>query len=87
MASDNATFLTEAPVSSLTEIKDLVLRLNTLVDSIDTHFVSTLAQHEQDFLKAYRGQMIKVERELRFMKQKQTELTGKLMGDDEITNL
>jgi hypothetical protein len=31
--------------------------------------------------------MVKVERELKFLKSKQNELVGKLMGDDEITNL
>ena len=31
--------------------------------------------------------MLKVEKELKFLKNKQTEQKGKLMGDDEITNL
>ena len=31
--------------------------------------------------------MLKVEKELKFLKSKQNELVGKLMGDDEITNL
>jgi hypothetical protein len=62
-------------------------QLHLVIESIDSHFVKTLKSHEQDFLTAYRGQMVKVERELKFLKAKQNELVGKLMGDDEITNL
>lgn len=62
-------------------------QLNELVDHIDKHFVNTLNQYEQDFLVAYKGQMLKVERELKFLRAKQNEVMGKLMGDDEITSL
>jgi len=36
---------------------------------------------------AYKGQMLKVEKELKFLKAKQAEQAGKLMQDDDITNL
>jgi hypothetical protein len=49
--------------------------------------VATLKAYEQDFLKAYKGHMDKVKAELKFLKNKQNDLVGKLMGDDEITNL
>jgi len=40
------------------------------VDQIDSHFVNTLKNHEKGFLKAYKGQMLRVEKELRFLKNK-----------------
>jgi hypothetical protein len=46
-----------------------------------------LKQHERNFIKAYKGQMLKVEKELKFLKAKQAEQAGKLMQDDDITNL
>jgi hypothetical protein len=49
--------------------------------------VRTLANHEQDFIKAYKSQMDKVHKELKFLKNRQTEQNGKMMRDDEITNL
>lgn len=49
--------------------------------------METLAAHEDDFIKAYKGQMLKIQKELRFLKSKQDELAGKLMRDDRITNL
>lgn len=61
--------------------------MNTAADAIDQHFVKTLANHEQDFVNAYQSQMDKVRKELRFLKNRQTEQNGKMMRDDEITNL
>jgi len=61
--------------------------LNDCIDRIETHFVSTLKGHESDFIKAYKCQMIKVQKELLFLKDKQKELTQKLMRDDRITDL
>lgn len=57
------------------------------MDQIDSHFVNTLQNHEQNFIKAYKGQMVKVEKELKFLKTKQAEQAGKLMKDDDITSL
>ena len=62
-------------------------RLCAVVDKIDEHFVSTLKQHEQSFIKAYKGQMQKVHAELNYLKNKQSEQAGKLMKDDDITSL
>ena len=39
-------------------------RLLAVVDKIDEHFVLTLQQHEQAFIKAYKDQMQKVHLEL-----------------------
>lgn len=44
-----------------------------LVDSIEDHFKKTLQNHENDFLKAYKGQMVKVQKELEFMNLKKKE--------------
>jgi hypothetical protein len=45
-------------------------KLEEIIDQIDSHFVKTLKSHEKDFLTAYRGQMLKVEKELSFLKAK-----------------
>ena len=45
-------------------------QLTVLIERIDTHFVETLAAHEDDFIKAYKGQMLKIQKELRFLKSK-----------------
>ena len=62
-------------------------QLNEVINRIDTHFVDTLKNHEKNFIKAYKGQMLKVEKELKFLKNKKEEQAGKLMKDDDITNL
>ena len=62
-------------------------RLLAVVDKIDEHFVLTLQQHEQAFIKAYKDQMQKVHLELQYLKNKQSEQAGKLMKDDDITSL
>ncbi len=62
-------------------------RLDAKIFAIEHHFKHTLGQHEKNFIKAYKGQMLKVEKELRFLKGKQAEQAGKLMKDDDITNL
>ena len=61
--------------------------LQEAVSQIDSHFVKALDSHEQDFLKAYKIQMSKVEKELRFLKNKQIEQATKLMKDEDIINL
>jgi hypothetical protein len=61
--------------------------LNELIQHIDSHFLRTLTAYEQDFLTAYKGQMLRVEKELIFMREKQKEFSGKLMGDNEIVLL
>ena len=42
----------------------LNINLQSLIDEIDEHFIRTLEMHENDFKLAYRGQMLKVKREL-----------------------
>ena len=44
-------------------------------------------KHEKDFLAAYRGHMLKVQKELAFLKKKANEQEFKLRKDDRIKNL
>ena len=46
-----------------------------------------LENHENDFMAAYKGHMMKVKRELEFLRDKAVEAAGKLSNDDSITNL
>jgi hypothetical protein len=62
-------------------------QLDEVIGQIDEHFKRKLVQHQKDFIKAYEGQMLKVQKELSFLKNKQAEQAGKLMKDDDITNL
>ena len=62
-------------------------QLDDVISQIDSHFVNTLKKHEVSFIKAYKSQMCKVEKELKFLKNKKEEQAGKLMKDDDITNL
>ena len=89
---DQSVFITAAPTyqqnqNIIDEYMASYEELNLLVDNIDQHFVRTLTQYESDFVVAYKGQMLKVQKELKFLKAKQNEVLGKLMGDDEITSL
>lgn len=59
----------------------------SLVDNIDGHYKQQLQTHEDDYKKAYKQQMLKVRKELEFLKEKQNEATGALMNDDRITSL
>ena len=62
-------------------------KMNTCVDNIENQFVRVLVNHENDFMQAYRGHMMKVSNELKFLQQKVIEAAGKLSNDDTITNL
>ena len=55
------------------------------VDQIGSQFRKTLDVHEQDFINAYKIYMMKVRKELAFLKEKSNEANGKLMNDDRIT--
>ena len=46
-----------------------------------------LENHENDFMAEYKGHMMKVKRELEFLRDKAVEAAGKLSNDDSITNL
>jgi hypothetical protein len=35
-----------------------------VIDEVDKHFMKSLGKHEEDFKNAYKGQMLKVKREL-----------------------
>ena len=54
----------------------LNINLQRLIEEIDVHFIRTLDMHEDDFKLAYRGQMLKVKRELQHLKNKVNELTA-----------
>ncbi len=49
--------------------------------------MSSLGKHEEDFKNAYKGQMLKVKRELQHLKDKADEAERKLMEDDRILKL
>lgn len=57
------------------------------IEGIETHFAQSLLDHEIDFVQAYKCQMLKIQNEMVFLKDKQQELMQKLMRDDRITNL
>jgi hypothetical protein len=62
-------------------------QLNRCVDNIENQFEMVLDNHENDFMAAYKGHMMKVKRELEFLRDKAVEAAGKLSNDDSITNL
>jgi len=59
--------------------------LNECIEGIEGHFKKTLETHEQDFLNAYKIYMLKVQKELTFLKEKSNEANKKLSNDDRIT--
>jgi hypothetical protein len=65
----------------------LNINLQGLIEEIDKHFIRTLEMHEDDFKLAYRGQMLKVKRELQHLKNKADEAERKLMEDESILKL
>jgi hypothetical protein len=62
-------------------------KLCQVVNRIDEHFLETLRLHERSFITAYKQEMVKVEKELAFLKNKQREQAGRLMKDDDVTSL
>jgi len=62
-------------------------RIKELCDKIEEHFKNTLQKHQSDFIQAYKGQMVKVQKELEFMNHKKKETADKTMNDDQITSL
>ena len=62
-------------------------KLNTVISDYDQQLNSVLAKHEDDFLQAYKTHMMKVEKELLFLKNRATEQEGKLASDDRIVTL
>jgi hypothetical protein len=49
--------------------------------------MNVLTQHEEDFLYAYKQHMLKIERELQFLKMKANEQDAKLTQDVKIISL
>ena len=71
--SGNDFFINSDERRKIAEIYKQFELLNSAADQIDQHFVKTLSNHEQDFIKAYKSQMDKVNKELKFLKNRQTE--------------
>ncbi len=61
--------------------------LQNLISELDTKFDRVLERHEKDFLSAYRGHMIKVQKELNYLRRKAKEQEIKLKKDERINNL
>ena len=59
---------------------------NTFND-FDSKLDRVVEKHEKDFLSAYRGHMLKVQKELSFLKKKANEQEFKLRKDDRIKSL
>ncbi|CDW90797.1 UNKNOWN [Stylonychia lemnae] len=62
-------------------------KLEKCVDGIEDQFGNVLNRHENDFVNAYRGHMVKVQKELQYLRNKASETAGKILNDDSITNL
>ena len=62
-------------------------KLHNVIADYDTQLNQVLAKHEDDFLSAYKTHMMKVEKELLFLKNRATEQEGKLASDDRIVSL
>jgi hypothetical protein len=61
--------------------------LDSAIDSIDVQFKRALSTHEQEFLQAYKNNMMKVQKELAFLKEKSKEANSKISNDDNIKQL
>ena len=82
-----ATFLTGLKDDNKDESLLAFEKLNQAVDDIEGQFQFVLDLHKSEFLNAYKGHMVKVHKELEFLKKRANEATGKLMNDDTVTNL
>ena len=69
------------------EYTQLYSHLMQLASHIDAHYKKQLQTHEDDFKKAYEGQMQKVRKELEFLKVQQNQANLGLMNDGRITSL
>ena len=61
--------------------------MNKCVTLIEDQFTEILKRHEADFMNSYHGHMIKVQKELKFLKKKVNEAHGQILNDDRINGL
>ena len=62
-------------------------KVQNVLSDYDVQLNRVLQKHEDDFLAAYRTHMMKVEKELYFLKNKASEQDSKLASDDRIVAL
>ena len=74
-------------VTSIDKILQNFTNVQTVLGDYDLQLNKVLQKHEDDFLAAYRTHMLKVEKELYFLKNKANEQESKLASDDRIVNL
>ena len=90
-ALEASTFITKLPEDQSgalpEECKEILLAIDDRIDRVDDRFAQQLRTHSTDFVNAYMGHMVKVKKELKFLKQEQDKVTSGLMNDDRITKL
>lgn len=59
--------------TNVDEIVDVNREIQDILESFDEKLYRVLGQHEDDFLYAYKMHMVKIEKELQYLKQKSQE--------------
>ena len=77
----------QAVKQNIGDIRSTFITVNQCLDGYDKKLVEVLAQHENDFIYAYKTHMYKIERELKTLKQKSKEQDAKLTQDVRIISL
>lgn len=67
--------------------KDIHGKIHTVLDNFDEHLDNILERNEKDFLTAYRGHMLKVQKELEYFKAKTSEQEFRLKMDDHVQTI
>jgi len=72
LEAEKGTYLTGLPDESKNMEQHTLATalLRDCVNNIENQFVNVLVNHENDFMAAYRGHMVKVKKELEFLKNK-----------------
>lgn len=69
------------------QVKETFEDVQKTLGNYDDLLMNVLTQHEEDFLYAYKQHMLKIERELQFLKMKANEQDAKLTQDVKIISL
>lgn len=73
--------------TSVKRIKEMGSQLDELIVFLDEKMDNVLEKREKEFLSAYQAHMIKVQKELLYLKRKANEKELKLQQDDKILSL
>ena len=73
--------------ANASQIKSNFENVTDFLGDYDERIVKVLAQHEEDFLYAYKMHMVKIEKELQYLKLKAREQDAKLTQDARIVSL